>query len=80
MSNWLVDKLIPSIVRSEAQKSSVPEGLWRKCPSCEAVLIALSWKRTWMSAPSAVITYASTPVVAWISFWMKANAAKLELS
>ncbi|MGB3597038.1 MAG: acetyl-CoA carboxylase, carboxyltransferase subunit beta [Pseudomonas neustonica] len=38
MSNWLVDKLIPSIVRSEAQKSSVPEGLWRKCPSCEAVL------------------------------------------
>jgi acetyl-CoA carboxylase carboxyl transferase subunit beta len=38
MSNWLVDKLIPSIVRSEAQKSSVPEGLWRKCPSCDAVL------------------------------------------
>ena len=38
MSNWLVDKLIPSIVRSEAQKSSVPEGVWRKCPSCDAVL------------------------------------------
>ena len=38
MSNWLVDKLIPSIVRSEAQESSVPEGLWRKCPSCDAVL------------------------------------------
>lgn len=38
MSNWLVDKLIPSIVRSEAKKSSVPEGLWRKCPSCDAVL------------------------------------------
>ncbi|PKM05180.1 MAG: acetyl-CoA carboxylase carboxyl transferase subunit beta [Gammaproteobacteria bacterium HGW-Gammaproteobacteria-6] len=38
MSNWLVDKLIPSIVRSETQKSSVPEGLWRKCPSCDAVL------------------------------------------
>ena len=38
MSNWLVDKLIPSIVRSEAQKSSVPEGLWRKCPSCDGVL------------------------------------------
>ena len=38
MSNWLVDKLIPSIVRSEAQKSSVPEGLWRKCPACDAVL------------------------------------------
>ncbi len=38
MSNWLVDKLIPSIVRSEAKKSTVPEGLWRKCPSCDAVL------------------------------------------
>ena len=25
-------------MRSEAQKSSVPEGLWRKCPSCDAVL------------------------------------------
>ncbi len=38
MSNWLVDKLIPSIMRSETQKSSVPEGLWHKCPSCDAVL------------------------------------------
>ena len=38
MSNWLVDKLIPSIMRSEVKKSSVPEGLWHKCPSCEAVL------------------------------------------
>src|SRR5690554_6366053 len=38
MSNWPVDKLIPSIVRYEEQKSSVPEGMWRKCPSCDAVL------------------------------------------
>lgn len=38
MSNWLVDKLIPSIMRSEVKKSSVPEGLWHKCPSCESVL------------------------------------------
>lgn len=38
MSNWLVDKLIPSIMRSEVKKSSVPEGLWHKCPACEAVL------------------------------------------
>ncbi len=38
MSNWLVDKLIPSIMRSESKKSSVPEGLWHKCPSCESVL------------------------------------------
>ncbi|MFT0211092.1 acetyl-CoA carboxylase, carboxyltransferase subunit beta [Pseudomonas sp. F1_0610] len=38
MSNWLVDKLIPSIMRSEVKKSTVPEGLWHKCPSCDAVL------------------------------------------
>jgi acetyl-CoA carboxylase carboxyl transferase subunit beta len=38
MSNWLVDKLIPSIMRSEVKKSSVPEGLWHKCPSCDSVL------------------------------------------
>ncbi|USE39384.1 acetyl-CoA carboxylase, carboxyltransferase subunit beta [Endozoicomonas sp. SCSIO W0465] len=40
MSNWLVNKLIPSLSRSaNAQKnSSVPEGLWRKCVKCEAVL------------------------------------------
>ena len=37
MSNWLRDKLIPSIMRSEVKKSSVPEGLWHKCPSCGAV-------------------------------------------
>ena len=35
MSNWLVDKLIPSIMRSEVKKSSVPEGLWHKCPACD---------------------------------------------
>ncbi|MBO9493553.1 acetyl-CoA carboxylase carboxyltransferase subunit beta [Thalassotalea sp. G20_0] len=40
MSNWLVDKLIPSLSRATiAQKSSsVPEGLWRKCVKCEAFL------------------------------------------
>lgn len=39
MSNWLVNKLIPSLSRSDASKSSnVPEGLWRKCVKCEAVL------------------------------------------
>jgi len=38
MSSWL-DKFVPSIVRSEAKtRGSVPEGLWKKCPSCENVL------------------------------------------
>ena len=46
MSNWLVDKLIPSIMRSEVKKSSVPEGLWHKCPSCEAVLYRPELQKT----------------------------------
>ncbi len=46
MSNWLRDKLIPSIMRSEAKKSSVPEGLWHKCPSCDAVLYRPELEKT----------------------------------
>ena len=39
MSSWL-DKLVPSLSRKGAQlgKSSIPEGLWKKCPKCDAVL------------------------------------------
>lgn len=46
MSNWLRDKLIPSIMRSEVTKSSVPEGLWHKCPSCDAVLYRPELEKT----------------------------------
>lgn len=37
--SWL-NRIVPSIVRadSSARKSSIPEGLWRKCPRCEAAL------------------------------------------
>jgi len=37
--SWL-DKIIPSVVRSEGKPRSnkVPEGVWEKCPKCEAVL------------------------------------------
>ncbi|MBV1786552.1 acetyl-CoA carboxylase, carboxyltransferase subunit beta [Marinobacterium sp. D7] len=37
MSNWL-EKIVPSLVRSEKKRSSIPEGLWDKCPKCDAVL------------------------------------------
>ena len=46
MSNWLVDKLIPSIMRSEVKKSSVPEGLWHNCPSCDSVLYKPELEKT----------------------------------
>ena len=38
MSNWL-EKIVPSLARNaQNRRSSVPEGLWKKCPKCEAVL------------------------------------------
>jgi len=37
--SWLQKLLPPKIKRSESgQRKTVPEGLWCKCPSCEAVL------------------------------------------
>lgn len=36
--SWL-EKIVPSVVRSERKgESKVPEGLWKKCTKCEAVL------------------------------------------
>jgi acetyl-CoA carboxylase carboxyl transferase subunit beta len=41
--SW-INKILPSIrnnsdsAEGNKQKSSVPEGLWKKCPRCEAVL------------------------------------------
>ncbi len=36
--SWL-EKIVPSVVRSEKRsESKVPEGLWKKCTKCEAVL------------------------------------------
>lgn len=36
--SWLQKLLPPKIKRSEGIRKSIPEGLWTKCPSCEAVL------------------------------------------
>ncbi len=38
MSSWL-DKIMPSKIRSESKtRTGVPEGLWKKCPKCNAFL------------------------------------------
>ncbi len=36
--SWLQKLLPPKIQRSTGPRKTVPEGLWTKCPSCEAVL------------------------------------------
>jgi len=37
--SWF-EKLVPSIIRTETtqKRTSVPEGLWNKCPRCDAIL------------------------------------------
>jgi len=35
--SWL-DKIVPTVVRSENKTSKVPEGVWKKCSKCSAVL------------------------------------------
>jgi acetyl-CoA carboxylase carboxyl transferase subunit beta len=39
MSRW-IDKILPTIMKTDttAKTRSVPEGIWSKCPKCEAVL------------------------------------------
>lgn len=59
MNNWLVDKLIPSIMRSDARKSSVPDGVWHKCPSCEAALYKPELEKILMYALNVITTCAS---------------------
>jgi acetyl-CoA carboxylase carboxyl transferase subunit beta len=39
MSSW-IEKILPSKIKTSAvaKKSSIPEGLWKRCPRCDAVL------------------------------------------
>jgi len=41
MSKW-IDKILPKLMKApaSAKSRSVPEGIWSKCPKCEAVLYA----------------------------------------
>ena len=38
--SWLEKLLPPKIKRAQGARKSMPEGLWSKCPACEAVLYA----------------------------------------
>ena len=50
--SWL-DKIVPSIVRSESKPGSsrVPEGLWDKCKECDAVLYRPELERNYSVCP-----------------------------
>lgn len=44
--SWF-EKLVPSTIRTDAsnKKGAVPEGLWNKCPSCNAILFNLELEK-----------------------------------
>jgi acetyl-CoA carboxylase carboxyl transferase subunit beta len=44
--NWF-EKLLPSRIRTDGKKSkhTIPEGVWSKCPVCQAVLYSLELER-----------------------------------
>jgi len=51
--SWLTKTLPPKIKREEGatRRASLPEGLWSKCPSCEAVLYATDLENNMQVCP-----------------------------
>ncbi len=46
MATW-IEKILPKIrVESNKKNSQIPEGLWKKCPNCEAILYRPELERT----------------------------------
>ncbi|MCK5478780.1 MAG: acetyl-CoA carboxylase carboxyltransferase subunit beta [Methylococcales bacterium] len=50
--NWF-EKLIPTTIRTESslKKTTVPEGLWNKCPSCDAILYNAELEKNYSVCP-----------------------------
>lgn len=51
--NWF-KKLIPSKIRTQEGKKNVPEGLWTKCPQCQAFLISGELERNSYVCPKCI--------------------------
>ncbi len=48
--NWF-DKLMPSRIKTQGRTRSMPEGLWTKCPACDAVLYRAEVERNLYVCP-----------------------------
>ncbi len=48
--SWF-EKIIPSRIKTERRKRSVPEGIWEKCPGCGAQLYRAELERNLMVCP-----------------------------
>ncbi|HEY4037202.1 MAG TPA: acetyl-CoA carboxylase, carboxyltransferase subunit beta [Burkholderiaceae bacterium] len=49
--SW-IDKLLPPRIKQGGSRKTVPEGVWTKCPSCEAVLYSAELERTLQVCPN----------------------------
>src|SRR6202000_2501486 len=57
-SNWFIlssmswfARIVPSRIKTERRTRSVPEGLWTKCPACDAVLYKAEIERNLYVCP-----------------------------
>ena len=48
--SWF-EKIMPSRIKTERRTRSVPEGLWIKCPACDAVLYRAELERNLYVCP-----------------------------
>ncbi|GAB4465543.1 MAG: acetyl-CoA carboxylase, carboxyltransferase subunit beta [Burkholderiaceae bacterium] len=48
--SW-IEKLLPPRIKQGGTRKSVPEGVWTKCPGCEAVLYSAELERTLQVCP-----------------------------
>jgi len=48
--SW-IEKLLPPRIKQGGTRKSVPEGVWTKCPSCEAVLYSAELERSLQVCP-----------------------------
>src|SRR5260221_11381348 len=48
--SWF-EKIVPSRIKTERRSRSVPEGLWIKCPACDAVLYRAELERNLNGCP-----------------------------
>lgn len=48
--SW-IDKLLPPRIKQGGSRRAMPEGLWIKCPGCEAVLYTAELERTLQVCP-----------------------------
>ena len=48
--SWF-EKIVPSRIKTERRVRSVPEGLWIKCPACDAVLYRAELERNLYVCP-----------------------------